>query len=177
MVEVLFVFAPLVAHGGIGLWLTLTRTSLAMPRPYSRAMRVALRASGVAAVAFIGIHLSEVRFRGSGAPLGGDVIATVLAADLSATNHGVPWRGAVYLVGTACVAFHFASGLWGRLAARGDGGTTAGRLAALAAGSVGVVLWLMLLLVVLFHATGVRPFGGSADEDGSATESCPVLSR
>jgi hypothetical protein len=139
-------------------------------------MRVALRASGVAAAAFIGMHLCEVRFRGLGAPLGGDVIATVLAADLSATSHGVPWRGAVYLVGTACVAFHFASGLWGRVAARSDGVTTGGRMAAIATGSVGVVLWLTLLLVVLFHATGVRPFAGSADEDGSATESCPVPS-
>ncbi|MGA3123576.1 MAG: hypothetical protein ABSF69_22645 [Polyangiaceae bacterium] len=177
MIEALFVFAPLVAHGGMGLWLILTSTSLAMPRPYSRTMRVAVRASGVAAVAFIGMHLWEVRFHGPGAPLGGDVITTVLAADLSATSHGVPWRGAVYLVGTACVAFHFASGLWGRLAVRSDGVTTGRRLTAIAAGSVGAVLWLTLLLVVLFHATGVRPFGGSADEDGNAAESCPVPSR
>jgi succinate dehydrogenase / fumarate reductase cytochrome b subunit len=163
--EAAFVFAPLVVHAGLGLWLIVARVPLSMPRPYPAAVRVAVRASGVGAAAFLAMHLLEFRFRDHGFRLGGGELATVLAADLSSTVFGIPWRGVVYLLGTGCVAFHFASGLWACVAATRIGdGASARRWTAVSAAGLGAALWLTVLAVVVFHATGVRPFRGAGEE-------------
>lgn len=98
--ESVFVFAPLVFHGALGLWLVIARRPLADPSPYPVALRRAMRVTGVVVLAFLALHLPEIRFHTRGFRLGGGELATLLDANLSATSHGVPWRGIAYLVGT-----------------------------------------------------------------------------
>jgi succinate dehydrogenase/fumarate reductase cytochrome b subunit (b558 family) len=176
LVEWLFVFVPLGVHAAVGLWLVVTRRPLAEPSPYPDALRIAMRATGVAAIAFLGLHLPEVRFRTPGARLGGDELATALVADLSSTWHGVPWRGAAYLVGAACVTFHFAVGLWAFfVTTRAGRRPRARKWGAWGAGAIGAATWVMLANIVVFRATGTRLFWGAEElGDGSAGVPCPL---
>jgi succinate dehydrogenase / fumarate reductase cytochrome b subunit len=174
LLEWLFVFAPLLLHTGMGLWLVAARRTLAVPSPYPRAVGIAVRVTGVAAIAFLAMHLPELRLRTPGVRLDGGELATVLAADLSSVSHGVPWRGAAYLAGTACVTFHFAAGLWGFFATSRLGGRRAARKwASWAAAAIGAAMWTMLADVVVFHATGARLFGGMSEERDAPREACP----
>jgi succinate dehydrogenase cytochrome b subunit len=174
MLEWLFVFAPLLLHTVVGLWLIATRTQLAERSPYPPAMRIAVRATGVAAVAFLAMHLPELRLRTPGARLGGAELATVLAADLSSISYGVPWRGAAYLAGTACVTFHFAAGLWGFIVTTRLGDVERVRKwAGWGAAAIGATIWVLLANVVVFHATGARLFGGASEDVDPARGPCP----
>jgi succinate dehydrogenase / fumarate reductase cytochrome b subunit len=160
--ETLLVFAPLVFHGGVGLYLAVTRTPLSDHSPYPASLRTAVRATGVVALAFVVMHLPELRFRVRGVHLGAGELWTLLAADLSSVSHGMPWRGAAYLVGTACVTFHFAAGLWGWLTQwRAVALPASRRWTAWGAGALGALIWALLADVVVFHATGSRLFGPS----------------
>jgi succinate dehydrogenase / fumarate reductase cytochrome b subunit len=157
--EWLLIFAPLLLHATVGLWLILTRGYIAEPSPYPKGVRAAVRVTGLAAVAFIAVHLSELRFRSSVGRLQGGELATLLAAGLSSTWHGVPIRGAAYLAATACVAFHFAAGTWAFVATtRAGKERQARKWAAWGAGTLGAVMWAMLANIVVFHATGSRLF-------------------
>jgi succinate dehydrogenase / fumarate reductase cytochrome b subunit len=176
LVEALLVFAPLAVHAAIGLWLVVARIPLARPSPYPTGVRTAMRATGVLAIAFLAMHLPELRFRTPGARPGHGELLTVLTADLSSTWHGVPWRGVVYLAAAGCVAFHFAAGLWGFLATSfgdaGAGGRRFRRGAAWCAAIAGSALWLLLTDVVVLHATGTRLLGEPAAQE-PATGECP----
>lgn len=171
LLEAALVFAPLTVHAGLGLWLVLARATLALPRPYPPAVRVAMRATGAVAAVFLAAHLLEFRFHDARLRLDGAELQTLLSADLSSTAHGLPWRGAAYLIGTACVSFHFVGGVWGA-AASGRNGTR--RWAAAALGALGALLWMTFVAVVVFHATGARPFPAV---QADATEPCPERSR
>jgi succinate dehydrogenase / fumarate reductase cytochrome b subunit len=195
LLELLLVFAPLVVHGAIGSWLVVTRTPLDPPAPYPSRVRTAMRVTGVVALAFLALHLLELRFAGAAAPgarpRGGEILST-LESGLASTWHGLPWRGVAYLVAAGCVAFHFAAGLWGISVAwragrdaggtsgagappnngRGGPGDPAGQRAraraAWVAGALGAVLWALFAEAVVFHATGARLVGSppdGADED------------
>jgi succinate dehydrogenase / fumarate reductase cytochrome b subunit len=176
LVEWLFLWGPLLFHAAFGLWLVVARRPLAEPSPYPAAMRIAMRATGVAAIAFLAVHVPELRFRTvDGGPAGAE-LATILAADLSSTWHGVPWRGAAYLVGAGCVTFHFAAGLWGFfVTTRGAHAARERRRAGWAAAAIGGVIGVLLANVVVFYATGSRLFGGPEESRGSqAIEPCPL---
>ncbi|MDP9000124.1 MAG: hypothetical protein M3O46_08435, partial [Myxococcota bacterium] len=143
--EWLFVFVPLLLHGAIGLWLVLTRTPLTEASPYPGSLRIAMRATGVAALAFIVLHLTDFRFHTLDGRLGGDELATVLEADLSSMWQGLPWRGALYLLGTACVTFHFVAGVWAFFAKTHAGNSARARnWAAWGAAGCGAALWMLL---------------------------------
>ncbi len=178
LVEAIFVYAPLFAHGGIGLYLAVTRTRLTEKSPYPDGLRIAVRATGVVAAAFIAIHLPELRFRVHGVRLGGGELETLLGAGLSRLWHGGPWGGVVYLVGTTAVAFHFAAGLWGWLmTTRAALRPAVRRWAGWGAGTVGAAIWALLVNIVVFHATGSRLFGEPAEtavgEQGE-DQACPA---
>ena len=175
LVEALFVFAPLVFHGALGLWLVLARRPLAVPSPYPLALARAMRATGIVVLVFLALHLSELRFHTRGFRLGGRELASLLDADLSATSHGIPWRGIAYLVGTACVVFHFAAGLWGFFA-RTPAGRDSGRRrkqAAWGAAGLGLAMWVSFADVVVLRATGATWLGG-APGDPPSSAPCPV---
>jgi len=173
VIEALVVFAPLLFHAVFGLWLVVGRQPLRTPSPYPPALRVAVRVTGALAVAFLAMHLPELRFREPTVRPSGAVLLTVLDADLSSMWHGLPWRAVVYLVGSACVCFHFAAGLWAFFA-----GTPRGQIARTRrragwwAIAVGATLWILFADVVVYHATGARLLGGEAHDDAS-TVPCP----
>jgi hypothetical protein len=159
----------------MGVWLVATRRPLGGASPYPRPLGVAVRVTGVLALLFLALHWPEVRFRAggwAGAPPNGGVLLTLLAAELSSTWHGVPLRAVAYLVGSACVVFHFAAGLWGFFASTERGDDARARLwAGWAAGVMGAALWLLLADTVVLHATGARLFGSPAPE--APVEACP----
>ena len=176
LLEWFFILAPLLVHTTVGLWLVFSGKRLAEPSPYPESLRAAVRATGVAAVGFIALHLFELRFRTLDARTQGGELATLLAAGLSSTWHGVPLRGAAYLAGTACVAFHFAAGTWAYFANTRIGQEPrARRWAGWGAGTMGAALWVLLANVVVLHATGESLFGGSAGvDDERAPLPCPA---
>ncbi len=178
LVEALFVFAPLAFHAALGLWFVVTRTPLAPPAPYPPPLRIAMRATGVVALAFLLMHLVEVRFHSCGARLRGDELATLLDAELSSLAHGVPWRGLAYLFAAACVTFHFVCGLWGFFATSRSGRERARwrRWAAWGAVAGGLAMWVAFADVVVLRATGARLFGAEAQEPASPA-SCPGPER
>ncbi len=173
LIEAVFVFAPLVFHGALGLWLVLTRRALAPAAPYPRSIRVVMRATGVVVLAFLALHLPSIRFHVPGTRLGGGELATLLDAQLSTTAHGVPWQGLLYLVGTTCVTLHFACGLWGFYALTRAGRDSAlrRRQAAWGALGLGIAMWVAFADVVVLRATGSPIFGGDAPPP--ATAPCP----
>jgi succinate dehydrogenase / fumarate reductase cytochrome b subunit len=177
LVEVLLVFGPLVLHAAIGLWLTITGRPLAQPSPYPKSVRAAMRVTGMLVLAFLAMHLPELRFRSSPDAHTGAHLLTVLTADLSSTSHGVPWRGVVYLAAAGCVAFHFAGGLWGFVVGSWSAGAAPSRrarlVAAWSAALLGVSLWFAFADVVVLHATGARIVGEVAPEPATS-EPCPA---
>jgi succinate dehydrogenase/fumarate reductase cytochrome b subunit len=163
LLESLLVFGPLVFHGALGTWLILARRSLA-PSPYPPALRTAMRLTAMGALAFLAMHLPEVRFHEPSSRLDGPALATVLDADLSTVARGIPWRGIVYLAGSGCVVFHFACGVWGFVR---SSDLQAGRMrprfqryGVWGAVTLGVVLWLGFADVIVLRATGAKLFGG-----------------
>jgi succinate dehydrogenase / fumarate reductase cytochrome b subunit len=175
VIEALLVFAPLVFHGALGSWLVVTRRALSPQAPYPPGLRLAMRATGLVVLVFLCLHLSELRFRVPGTRLGGGELATLLDAELSTTSHGVPWRGLVYLVGTACVTLHFACGLWGFYATTRAGRESARqrRWAAWGALGLGLAMWVTFADVVVLRATGSALFGGDPSLP-PAVQPCPV---
>jgi succinate dehydrogenase / fumarate reductase cytochrome b subunit len=174
LVEVLLVFAPLALHAGLGLGLVVTRTPLGPRPPYPRALAIAVRVTGVLTLAFLAMHLPELRFRTPGLRPEGTLLSTLLAADLSSMRGGVPLRAVAYLLGTACVCFHFAAGLWGYFTARpGGDAAPARRRAAWLAAAVGATMWILFANVVVFHASGAGLFGHASPE-AAHSEPCPA---
>jgi succinate dehydrogenase / fumarate reductase cytochrome b subunit len=174
LLELLFVDVPLAVHAALGLWLWAMRPAMLASTAYPAGVRPAMRATAIAALAFVVWHAASLRLRAPGGELHGGVLATLLVRDLSSTWKGVPWRGVAYLAGSACVVFHFAAGAWGVYAASTFGRASARhtRVAGWAAAVGGAVLWLLMVDVIVFHATGSRLFGGSVEDPPSA-EPCP----
>ena len=169
------VLVPLLFHAAVGAWLVAARAPLGEASPYSRPMGIAVRATGVVALAFVAMHLPELRLRTPGARLDGAELSTLLAADLSSTWHGVPLRGAAYLVGAGGVTFHFAAGLWAFcVTSRPAMAMRARRWLGWAAVGVGVTLWAFFADVVVLQATGRALFGGAPDVVDEASEPCPL---
>jgi len=174
LIEVVLVFAPLVLHAAVGLWLVATRASLHEPSPYPRPMALTMRATGVVALAFLALHLPEMRVLAPGPrPQGGELL-TILAADLSSTWLGVPWVGVLYLLGAAAVTLHFVAGAWAFLVRLPRGGSPASRRwIAWAAAALGVTMFVLFADAVVLHATGSRLFGSRAPAPPSQ-EPCPL---
>ncbi len=172
--EVLVVGVPLLLHATLGLWLTWKGEPLARPSPYGPPLLAALRATGVVAAVFIVAHLFDVGFRVTSPRPAGAELASLLAAGMSSTRFGVPWRAAAYLAAAGCVAFHFVVGCWGMYARSAHGSAARGRRAAAAvvATVVGVALGVGFGDVVVFHATGMRLVGGHAP-GAAPTQACP----
>ena len=166
IVEAVCVYVPLAFHGVIGAWLVVTGRNLASPPPYPRAVRTALRITGVVVAAFLAMHLPELRFYSPGVHLEGGELATRLDADLSSVSRGVPWRGLAYLVGSGCATFHLAAGLWGAFAATERARTSVRyrRWAAWTLTAAGAAMWLTLANVIVFRATGGQLFGEMLEE-------------
>jgi succinate dehydrogenase / fumarate reductase, cytochrome b subunit len=173
VVEGVFVFLPLAVHAALGMALVVKRRSYAEPSPYPRGVRIAMHATGVIVLAFLAMHLPELRFRVPGVRPDAGQLLTFLGEDLSSMRAGLPWRGALYLLGSACATFHLVVGLWGYFVSSGRGGTErVRRIAAWWAAAVGAALWTLFVAVTVFHSTGARILGGEAEIVAPA-EPCP----
>ncbi len=174
----LLVYVPLVLHSILGLWLWLgtsveARAAAVAASPYPPAVASMLRFTGVLTLAFLLLHLTEMRAFSPGSRPPGGVLLTLLSANLSSTWRGVPLRGLAYLAGTFAVTVHFAAGLWGVLARTPRGRAPAmRRWLAWAAGTLGAVVFLLFVDVVVLHATGSRLLGRAAPPAVDA-EPCP----
>ncbi|MGH7434874.1 MAG: hypothetical protein ACRENE_04300 [Polyangiaceae bacterium] len=170
--EYALVLAPLLFHGALGMWLVARGEMLADPPPYSRPVAAWVRVTGLVAAAFVVGHLVDL-----GIPVGphhpdAAALSSLLVARLSSTELGVPWRAAGYLLGAACVSFHFVAGCWGMYArtphARAD--RRRPRWAALGALAAGVAITVGFAGVVVFDATGMRLYGTPVE---AAAAACP----
>jgi succinate dehydrogenase/fumarate reductase cytochrome b subunit len=174
LLELLFVVIPLLVHGAVGLWSIVTRASPIPSSPYPRPIAGAMRWTGIAAGAFIALHVVELRARAGGmARADAASRAARVVADLSSTWHGVPVWGLAYLVGGACVAFHLGAGCWGFFVTTASerASSQARRAAAWAAVVLAVAVWVTLANVTVLHATGRGFFG---DVSVEADEPCPL---
>ena len=162
VLEAVVIWVPLAVHAVVGVaWTVTRRPSLS---PYPRAVRAAMRATGVLVLAFLAMHLPELRFRLAGSRPDGGQLLTLLAGDLSSMRAGLPWRAILYLLGSAAATFHFAAGLWGFFASTPRGsGARARRYAAWWAGAVGAVMWTLFVAATVYHATGARLLGGEPE--------------
>lgn len=175
VLEAVLVFAPLAVHGAMGLFMTARRRAFAArgPSPLPAPLATTMRVTGVVVVAFLAMHLPEMRVFGPGPRLRGGELLTVLSAGLSSVSHGVPWRGIAYLIGAGATTLHFAVGAWAALARSRQGGhPTVRRVGAWAAAAVGGVLFLLFVDIVVLHATGARLFG-SVDPSPAGVAPCP----
>jgi succinate dehydrogenase / fumarate reductase cytochrome b subunit len=174
LLEVLLVGAPLVLHAAVGVWLVATRTSLHAPSPYPPRLALVMRVTGVVALAFLALHLPEMRVLAPGPRPHGAELSTILSNDLSSTRLGVPWMALGYLVGAGAVTLHFVVGAWGFFARLPRGAdASARRWVAWVSAALGVTLFVLLADVVVLHATGSRLFGSRAPAAPSQ-EPCPL---
>jgi succinate dehydrogenase / fumarate reductase cytochrome b subunit len=134
--EIVFIALPLLFHGLLGLRIVLEGKPNPRQYPYARGVAYAIqRWAGLYLLAFIVYHVWTTRFTGhfeypargpaygaDGTLLGAGVVGgaggTVVASRSSiyyfmvAELSGNWLVGAVYLLGVASAAFHFANGLW-----------------------------------------------------------------
>jgi succinate dehydrogenase / fumarate reductase cytochrome b subunit len=155
--EVLLVFIPLVVHVvlGISLWIRPGADSTS-PQP-SAGFRTLQRATGVAVLVFLAFHLDHTFVVG----LGGDAN---LVYDRLRADMGTPLYLGVYVIGTAAVTLHLATGLPAAARrfslARSDAAFKGTRIAA---GALAVILFALTINTMSHFATGTA-FVGPSDE-------------
>jgi succinate dehydrogenase/fumarate reductase cytochrome b subunit (b558 family) len=159
VLEVVFVWLPIAFHAIYGVKLTFEARPKLASYPYSKNwMYVLQRVTGIVALAFIGWHFWQLRFRLLTGELAHEDVFPLLCAELSSTGPGgVPWIALAYLAGVAASAFHLANGLsgfcfsWGITRSR-----RATRWASAAFGLFGIVLFAIGANTVIYFATGSR---------------------
>jgi succinate dehydrogenase / fumarate reductase cytochrome b subunit len=116
--------------------------------------------TGGCALLFIAFHFYDLRWRILAGHMTEADVFPVLAAKLSSTNSwGIPLFSVAYLAGVAATVFHFSTGLFAFCVSWGYAGTErAMRIARIACGSLGVVLFLIGASTVVYYATGSRFF-------------------
>ncbi len=109
VVEVLFIFAPIVFHAALGvvIWLS-GKPNLAAYRYGGNYRYVAQRITGIVAAVFIVTHLWHIHWIIPGGP-GFDPHA---APETAAAALRPLWTGPVYAIGVLCAVFHLANGIW-----------------------------------------------------------------
>lgn len=141
-VEILFIFAPLAFHAGLGVKMWLQGRPNTTHYPYWGNIRYTLqRVTGVMALLFILIHLWQMHWLGGLLPVGGYFRAEQATGTAAGVIQERFWVAPVYLIGTLAASFHFANGIWTGLI---TWGVTVGREAQRRAGYVCAVIGLTL---------------------------------
>jgi succinate dehydrogenase/fumarate reductase cytochrome b subunit (b558 family) len=160
LLEVLFVYLPLMFHAGYGVKIILE----GRPNPLSYRFaknwgHLMQRVTGLVALAFISVHVFQFRvpvLLGQLEPT--DLFSTQCASLSSTVWGGVPVNAAAYLVGVAACAFHFSNGLYGFCFSWGITPSERGaRIASTAFGLMGLLLFAYGALTVIYFATGSAP--------------------
>lgn len=104
IIEISFIFVPILLHILLGLWITTKGNlgSIARYGYFRNWMYVLQRITGIILVVYIIFHVVETRIK-TGGNVSYDFVSSVLK------DTGV---FAFYVVGLACACFHFGNGLW-----------------------------------------------------------------
>lgn len=157
LLELLFVWLPLLGHGSLGLRIALGSSWTLERRPTHERWRYLLvRLTGVITLAFVVWHSYTLRWprltgvRDSGA------LHSVLQRQLSSVGSwGVPWAALCYVLGLAAASYHLARGI-GSFAARWSTPEQGARVARVerAGVALGVLLFVLGTCTVVRFATG-----------------------
>ena len=155
-IEVLGIFLPLAFHAGYGLWLTRRSRANVGTYPYTRNWGYLLqRISGLVLLAFLLFHLWEFRIQKWLFGMDSRSFYPVLAAGLSSTRWGIPWRAVFYLAGLLAACTHFGNGLFGFACTWGLAGSRRAQKRFFAACcALGAGTFLLGTLTVVHFATG-----------------------
>jgi succinate dehydrogenase/fumarate reductase cytochrome b subunit len=174
LLEAALIFAPLLFHGLYGAVITFGWAE-ALPEPlhahpWSRSMQ---RATGVAGLLFVALHVAALRIPALLGQLAPADFFPRLTDDLSATTrYGVPALACAYLLGLAATSYHLANGLsrfFLRLPMSEDARTR--RTVSLACTLAGSALFLLGANTVVYFATGAPLVGGGGRFPAGSTAS------
>ena len=151
-IEFLFIWAPILFHGGYGLYIWWSGKSNAMGHPWmANWMYVLQRWTGILAFLFIGYHVWTERFLSHGKSTYDDV-ARMLSD---------PLLVAVYVVGILAASFHLGNGLWNFACKWGIAVTVrAQHAAALFGAAVGIACTIAGIAVIVGVRYSWFPLGG-----------------
>lgn len=164
-VEALGIWIPLAVHAGLGILITLRSRSNVRTYPFEGNWSYTLqRASGVATLAFLVLHVRSLRMQVALGRLHPSDLFTTLADELSATTEaGIPLAAALYLAGLGAASYHLGNGIgrfcstWGLvITPRGA------RIAGVVSGLIGALAFLLGASTVVYYVTGSRWFFASA---------------
>lgn len=170
LIEIVGIFLPLAFHAGYGLFLTRAADPNVIAYPFARNWGYVLqRVTGVLVLAFVLFHLWEFRLQKLLFGMDPSAFYPTLAASLSQTTWGIPWRALLYSAGLAATVLHFANGLFGFCCTWGIAVSRRAQTRVLAAVSVlGAGVFVLGALVVVHFATG--PFWPHEDVNDSCRE-------
>lgn len=115
LLEVFFIFLPILFHGVYGLYIAYqAKPNLGSFGTFRNAMFVLQRVTGVITLIFIAWHVWETRLQVALGNVAKEELYDLMVAILS--NN---WMFAFYLVGVIAAVFHFANGLWSFLVSWG----------------------------------------------------------
>jgi succinate dehydrogenase / fumarate reductase cytochrome b subunit len=172
------ILGPLAFHALYGVRLAFEGQSKLGAYPHARNWMFTLqRFTGLVALLFLLYHLWELRLQRALGALGPTDYYPVLCARMASTAGGVPLVGLVYVLGLAACVFHLANGAWGFGVSWGLLlSEKSQRRAALLAGLLGLLLFLLGINTTLYFATGARHLG-PASTDRLSPRSCADLPR
>lgn len=173
LLEIVFVVIPLGLYLGVGVYLRRGGAATAkIERARDRRLRLLQRMSAVVLIAFVLVHVWELRVQRLFFGLPADALYTTQSAHLSWTWAGAPWVALFYLLGVLAAATYVATALFAATTASPSAAERAGRRRVRAATiGLGVVLFVLGGVTVIGLATGTRLLPG-ADGD-SALPSAP----
>ncbi len=112
-VEFIFILLPLAFHIAIGLKIWLESKPNARHYAYLGNIRYSLqRATGVAAVIFILVHLYQMHWMGAWLPGGGGFNHQHASLTTAEVMQHARWVAPFYLIGVIAACYHLANGLW-----------------------------------------------------------------
>jgi len=113
LIELIFIFLPLLFHGLYGMWIVVTGQSNVLRYNYYRNwFYVIQRASGVITLLYVFWHVYITR-------LSALLYGTHINFEFMAQQLANPVTMAFYVIGLVAATFHFANGLWGFLVSWG----------------------------------------------------------
>ncbi len=106
--EIVFIYIPLLFHGGYGLWIWWRGDANVTDYPWAgNWMYTVQRWTGIVTFIYIGYHTWTMRFSGAHILTHSDIAFAKVWSELQN-----PWIVAFYFVGLLCASWHFAYGIW-----------------------------------------------------------------
>jgi len=165
MAEAAILGLPMLFHAALGVSIAVRGRSNVRRYPSSANWRhVLVRLSGVVTLLFLVVHVWQTRVRLALGPTDSASFHSDFAALLSSTGvGGVPWWALGYLLGVTAAAYHFSTALVGFASSFGLV-RSLDRLKRLeiACALLGLCLFLVGALTVIYFATGWPTFGGGS---------------